>query len=75
MVESILNYDDVFNSLADASRRDMLRRLISAKELTVGELAEKYKLTFAAISKHLMVLEDANLVANGIPEPYYPEVS
>jgi DNA-binding transcriptional ArsR family regulator len=62
MVEYAINYDDIFYSLADATRRDMLRRLIAAKELTVGELAEKYKLTFAAISKHIKVLEKAKLV-------------
>ena len=30
--------------------------------MSIGEIAEHYKLTFAAISKHIMVLEKANLV-------------
>ena len=62
MVEYSLDYDAIFYSLADATRRDMLRRLIDARELTVGELAKKYRLTFAAISKHLKVLEKARLI-------------
>jgi DNA-binding transcriptional ArsR family regulator len=62
MVEYYPNYDELFYSLADATRRDMLRRLIDTRELTVGELAEKYRLTFAAISKHLKVLEKARLI-------------
>ena len=53
--------DDVFRSLADPTRRDMLRRLRPG-ERSVGELAEHYQLTFAAVSKHLQVLERAKLV-------------
>lgn len=53
--------DTVFNSLADPTRRDILKR-VSTKELTIGEIAKHYKLTFAAISKHLKVLERARLI-------------
>jgi DNA-binding transcriptional ArsR family regulator len=53
--------DAVFRSLADTTRRDILRRLRS-QERTVGELAVHYDLTFAAVSKHLQVLERAHLV-------------
>lgn len=53
--------DTTFHSLADPTRRDILRRL-AAQELSVGELAEKYDVSFAAISKHLKVLEKATLV-------------
>lgn len=53
--------DAIFASLADPTRRDMLRRL-RPREHRVGELAAHYKLTFAAVSKHLQVLERAKLV-------------
>jgi DNA-binding transcriptional ArsR family regulator len=61
MVEYTLNLDSIFSSLADPTRRDILSRLTQGK-LSVGEIAEPYSLTFAAISKHLMVLEKARLV-------------
>lgn len=61
MVENTVQLDSIFHSLADPIRRDMLRRL-TEYELTVGELAQKYEVSFAAISKHLMVLERAKLI-------------
>src|SRR5438046_1040104 len=61
MVEYSLNLDTVFNSLSDGTRRGILNR-VSKKQLSVGEIAKHYKLTFAAISKHLKVLEKAKLV-------------
>jgi DNA-binding transcriptional ArsR family regulator len=61
MVEYNVKLDDIFRSLADPTRRDILRRL-SPGEQTVGELAGHYDLTFAAVSKHLQVLERAKLV-------------
>ena len=59
MVEYKLN--EVFSSLADPTRRDILNR-ISKKELSVSEIAAPYDQTLAAISKHLKVLEKAKLV-------------
>lgn len=53
--------DAVFGSLADPTRRDMLRRLMNC-EMSIGELAAPYDITFAAASKHLKVLEDARLI-------------
>jgi len=61
MVEYYLQLNSVFGSLADATRRDILKR-VAKKELSVGEIAKPYRLTFAAISKHLMVLEKAKLI-------------
>lgn len=61
MVEYILSLDNVFSSLADPTRRDILRR-ISHQELTVGQIAKPYSMSFAAVSKHLMVLEKAKLI-------------
>lgn len=61
MVEYPMQLDTVFHSLSDPIRRDILHR-ISDGEMSVGELAEQYNITFAAVSKHVMVLEAAGLV-------------
>lgn len=52
----------VFAALADPTRRDMIARLAGA-DATVGELAEPYRVTMQAISKHLKVLEAAGLIS------------
>lgn len=60
MVEQpILN--KIFRSLADPTRRDILSR-VYRQEHSISELAEKYKMSFAAIAKHVNVLERAKLV-------------
>ena len=59
MVEQSL--DRVFQALADPTRRAILARL-AAGEATVGHLSEPFPLSFAAVSKHLGVLERAGLV-------------
>ena len=59
MVEQHL--DRVFQALADPTRRALLDRL-AAGEATVGQLSEPLPLSFAAVSKHLGVLERAGLV-------------
>ena len=52
----------VFHALADATRRDILRR--SARgDLSVSRLASSYPMSFAAVQKHVAVLERAGLVA------------
>lgn len=53
--------DRVFQALSDSTRREILRRLAKG-ESSVSEIAEPFKLTFAAVSKHLKVLEAAALV-------------
>ena len=53
--------DLTLHALADGTRRDMLLRLAKG-ELTVNELAEPYDMTLAGVSKHLKVLEKADLV-------------
>lgn len=53
--------DAVFGALADATRRDILSRAM-AGDLGVSELAEPYPMTFAAVQKHVAVLERAGLV-------------
>lgn len=54
--------DAVFGSLADTTRRDILRR-VTGVELSIGEIAAHYDLTFAAVSKHIKILEKARLVS------------
>jgi DNA-binding transcriptional ArsR family regulator len=61
MVEQNVYLDGLFGSLADPIRRDILRRLISAR-YTISEIAEEYDISFAAVSKHIKVLEKANLI-------------
>lgn len=61
MVEYNLQLDMVFGSLSDPIRRDILQR-VSRAELSVGDLVARYDVSFAAISKHLKVLEKAKLV-------------
>ncbi|HEU5005166.1 MAG TPA: metalloregulator ArsR/SmtB family transcription factor [Candidatus Saccharimonadales bacterium] len=61
MVEYTFQLDSVFGALADPTRRDILRR-VATKELSVGEVAGNYELSFAAISKHLKVLEKAKMI-------------
>ena len=61
MVESEAPLDLIFKSLADATRRDILRRLTRAEQ-TVSGLARPYAMSLAAIAKHVDVLERAGLV-------------
>jgi len=53
--------DQVFAALADATRRDIVLRALSGRE-GVAELADHYPMTFAAVQKHVAVLERAGLV-------------
>lgn len=51
----------MFHALADATRRDILRRCMGA-EPSLSRLAEVYPMSFAAVHKHVAVLERAGLV-------------
>jgi DNA-binding transcriptional ArsR family regulator len=53
--------DRMFRALADSTRRDIVRRTLHA-EATVSELAGSYAMSFAAVQKHVAVLEEAGLV-------------
>ena len=55
--------DAVFKALADASRRELLDRLRADNGQTLGQLCERLDMTRQAVSKHLAILEEANLVA------------
>ena len=55
------DFDHMFGALADHTRRDIVRRAINAEEGVV-ELASHYPMSFAAVQKHVAVLERAGLV-------------
>jgi DNA-binding transcriptional ArsR family regulator len=55
--------DLVFRALADASRRELLDRLRAENGQTLGDLCQRLDMTRQAVSKHLVILEEANLVA------------
>lgn len=61
MVEYTYQLDSIFSSLSDATRRDIIAR-VARREYSVGELVAHYHVSFAAISKHLKVLEKAKLI-------------
>ena len=55
--------DEVFKALADASRRTLLDRLHARNGQTLGELCDGLEMTRQAVTKHLAILEEANLVS------------
>src|SRR5918994_459660 len=61
VVETKSKTDDVFHALADSTRRDILRRA-GMDASSVSRLADAYPMSFAAVQKHVVVLERAGLV-------------
>lgn len=61
MVENPIVLDEVFQALASEPRRRMLG-VLAEGERTVGDLAAPFEMSLAAVSKHLKVLEAAQLV-------------
>jgi DNA-binding transcriptional ArsR family regulator len=59
-----MNDDAVFRALADASRRRLLDRLHDQNGQTLGELCQGLAMTRQAVTKHLLILEAANLVSS-----------
>jgi DNA-binding transcriptional ArsR family regulator len=60
-MQTVLDTDRIFGALADATRRDIVRRAIAGEE-GVAELASHYPMSFAAVQKHVAILERAGLV-------------
>ena len=56
------DFDRMFGALADATRRDIVRRAFDGGE-GIAELANHYPLSFAAVQKHVAILERAGLVS------------
>ncbi len=54
---------DTFNALADPTRRHIIE-LLATREQTFGELAERFEMSRPAVSQHLKVLRDADIVAS-----------
>jgi DNA-binding transcriptional ArsR family regulator len=59
-----LTLNQVFQALADPTRRDIVSRL-AVGDATVGELAAPFDVSLQAVSKHITVLEQAGLVTKG----------
>jgi len=62
---------ETFAALANTTRRAILARLAKG-EATVNELAEPFKMSLPAISKHIKVLERAGLISQGKQAQYRP---
>lgn len=58
-----MDFDPAFRALADKSRRALLDRLYEKNGQTLGELCAGLKMSRQAVTKHLAILEEANLVA------------
>ncbi len=58
--------DRLFHALADGTRRDIVTRLLRGEDASVSALAASYDMTFAAVQKHVAVLEKAGLVTKRI---------
>lgn len=63
LVAYCLYMDEVFKALADPSRRSLLDRLHTRNGQTLGELCVGLAMTRQAVTKHLAILEEANLVS------------
>jgi DNA-binding transcriptional ArsR family regulator len=59
-----MSMDAVFKALADESRRRLLDSLRERNGQTLGELCQGHDMTRQAVTKHLAILEDANLVVS-----------
>ncbi len=59
--QASLQLDRVFQALSDSTRRSILQNLVKG-ERSVSDIAKPFELTFAAVSKHLKVLEAADLI-------------
>jgi DNA-binding transcriptional ArsR family regulator len=55
--------DQLFRALADRTRRDIVARSLAGEEASVSTLAARYRMSFAAVQKHVAVLERAQLVS------------
>jgi len=65
VVQSILpdaQIDRIFRALGDTTRRDIVARVLGGESASVSALAARYEMSFAAVQKHVAVLEQAGLV-------------
>lgn len=59
---SAADLDRIFHALADTTRRDIITRLLGGETTSVSGIASRYDMSFAAVQKHVAVLEEAGLV-------------
>ena len=71
MIRNDDRLDQTFAALANSTRRAILARLANG-EATVNELAEPFKMSLPAVSKHIKVLERAGLITQGQKAQYRP---
>ena len=62
IIDMMISEDNVFKALSDASRRALLDQLFQNGGLTLSELCMAHDMSRQAVTKHLAILEDANLV-------------
>ncbi|TJY39579.1 helix-turn-helix transcriptional regulator [Cohnella pontilimi] len=55
---------DVFDAIADPTRRQLIRLLAGAEEIPLHELTAKFQMGRTAVSKHLTILKEAGLVTD-----------
>jgi len=58
--------DRLFRALADATRRDIIARVMAGETASVSALAARYAMSFAAVQKHVAMLEEAGLVTKRV---------
>jgi DNA-binding transcriptional ArsR family regulator len=54
--------DGIFRALADPTRREILE-LLAKRDMTAGDIADRFPIAFPSVSRHLGILRDAGLVA------------
>lgn len=64
ILNSTLQKRDVFVAIADPTRRKLIRLLAESEELPLHELTPHFQMGRTAVSKHLTILREANLVTN-----------
>jgi ArsR family transcriptional regulator, arsenate/arsenite/antimonite-responsive transcriptional repressor len=58
----IMPHESVFKALADPNRRKIIRLLRKNDTMNAGEIADQFNISKPAISDHLRILKDANLI-------------
>ena len=66
MVIAARDLGAVFSALANPTRRAIVERLLPAGELSAGEIAQPFRISGSAISRHLRVLEEAGIIERRI---------
>lgn len=57
-----MNVQNVFRALSDPTRRDILM-MLAEREMSIGEVSERFEITRAAVKKHLVILREGDLIS------------